>query len=108
MKSITVYQSTHKSADIIWEAWMKASPWNHWDQSQQVEKGKKGHVVSKNKKAIPYKILQVEKNKCLTILWKALFVRLLFKYQIENQEKGCIISYTVSFKGFFLGLCIFY
>jgi hypothetical protein len=50
---------------------------------------------------IRYKILNVQKGKSFSILWKTLFVRLIFTHSVKKAPLGSFIRYQVEIKGLF-------
>lgn len=102
MKPIISTTYSEVTPSRIWEHWKKASPFNHWDSaSNTMAEDHKGHVVSNKGKAVPYKILEVKEGKSFTICWKALFLRLIFTYQVDPMKNGSNITYSVQIKGIF-------
>jgi hypothetical protein len=101
MKSITATTKTKASSAFVWKKWNDAKPWNNWNQEASLSQGQKGHVYSKDKKVLPYKVLEVKENESFTIAWKALFIRLIFKYSVKPLKDGSQITYSVNLKGFF-------
>jgi hypothetical protein len=76
----------------IWEMWEKA----HSLQGQPgLEEGRKG------KHTFKYKIFNIKKGESFSVLWKTLFVRLLFCYTVRPSLKGSLISCRVEIKGLF-------
>lgn len=71
---------TQVPSDIIWEAWERAFT---------------------NPARFRYKVLEVIPKKSFTILWKALFVRLVFTHTVTPIRRGSEISYEAKIKGFF-------
>lgn len=74
----------------VWEAWEKA---HHMHSSNELAAGDRG------KGNFRYKILDVEKGRKFSILWKTLFVRLIFSHEVEEVKNGSRISYRVQIKG---------
>ena len=102
MTPITASAKTNISRSVIWKKWKAAQPWNHSNEdSSELSEGKTGHVNSKNKKAVSYKILEVKENESFTIAWKALFIKLIFTYSVEEKQNKSLITYSVKLKGFF-------
>ncbi len=80
------------SPDVVWEAWEKA----HSLHGQTgIEAGQKG------KSKFRYKVLDVKKGESFSILWKTLFVRLIFSHAVKPSRYGSEISYKVQIKGLF-------
>ncbi len=76
----------------VWKAWEKA----HMNQGNGgIEEGKKG------KAKFRYQILNVKKEESFSILWKTLFVRLIFHHHVQPTKKGSLITYRVAIKGLF-------
>ncbi len=80
------------SPEAVWAAWEKA----HAVHGQRgIEEGQKG------KSTFHYRVLNVKKGECFSILWKALFVRLIFCHTVKPIPKGSEIRYQVEIKGLF-------
>lgn len=77
----------------VWETWEKA---HNIHGSSGLESGEKGKSTK-----FRYKILDVEKGRCFSILWKTLFVRLIFTHEVVPINHGSKISYRVQIKGLF-------
>ena len=73
----------------VWEAWEKA----------HALQGAKDQWQSKNK--FRYKILNVKEGESFSILWKTLFVRLMFTHLVRPTKRGSEIHYQVQIKGLF-------
>lgn len=81
---------TSVAPEDVWNAWEKA----HALHGQKgIESGQKG----KNK--FKYKILDVKKGESFSILWKTLFVRLVFNHSVRPTKRGSVIRYRVQIKG---------
>lgn len=76
----------------VWEAWEKAHAM-HGQAS--IEEGQKG------KSKFRYKVLDVKRGESFSILWKTLFVRLVFTHAVKPIKYGSLISYKVQIKGLF-------
>jgi hypothetical protein len=76
----------------VWQAWERA----HALHSEKgIQEGQKG----KNK--FRYKVLDVKHGESFSILWKTLFVRLIFSHSVKPIQRGSLISYRVQIKGIF-------
>ena len=75
--------------DIVWDAWERA---HHLSGSRGIKSGDQG----KSKK-FPYKIIEVEKGKHFSILWKTLFVRLIFTHKVIPISTGSKITFQELF-----------
>jgi hypothetical protein len=74
----------------VWEMWEKA----HMSHSQKgIEAGQKG------KSRFKYKILEVVPGESYSIVWKTMFVRLVFTHMVKPTSLGSEISYKVQIKG---------
>jgi len=78
--------------EAVWAMWEKAHALHAQEGCVTAEKGKK---------KFKYKILNVQKGKSFSILWKTLFVRLLFSHSVEPIASGSTIRYKVQIKGLF-------
>jgi hypothetical protein len=86
----------------------KVSPqrvWHSWSQTHGMEKGfapnQKGALKTHGGSKFSYRILDVHEGESFTILWKSLFVRLIFIHKVTPQAGGSEISYRVQICGFF-------
>ncbi|PIS02860.1 MAG: hypothetical protein COT85_02170 [Chlamydiae bacterium CG10_big_fil_rev_8_21_14_0_10_42_34] len=69
-------------AELVWDAWEK-----------KLEKGLD--------KKLRYQVLEVKKGESFSILWKTLFVKMIFIHSVKPTEKGSQIHYKVQIKGLF-------
>ena len=75
--------------------------WAMWEKAHALY-GEEGSVSgNKGKKKFKYKILNVQKGECFSILWKTLFVRLIFNHSVKPIATGSEIRYKVQIKGLF-------
>jgi hypothetical protein len=75
----------------------KVSPevvWQFWEKRMQL--GQTGKLS--------YKIFDVKQGESFSILWKSLFVRLIFNHSVVPTAKGSQICYRVQIKGLFAWL----
>lgn len=77
---------TRVPADRVWQSWEKA---------HELKEGTEG----KNK--FHYKVFDVKKGESFSVLWKSLFVRLVFTQSVRPTPKGSQISYRVQIRGLF-------
>lgn len=78
--------------ETVWEAWEKA----HALHGQTgIEPGQKG------KSQFRYQILDVKKGESFSILWKTLFVRIIFSHSVRPTKRGSEIRYRAQIKGLF-------
>jgi hypothetical protein len=76
----------------VWEAWERA----HSLHGQSgIEVGQKGTAKFR------YRILDVKRGESFSILWKALFVRLIFHHSVTKTLRGSQIRCQVQIKGLF-------
>lgn len=81
---------TRVSPPVVWEAWEKA----HLLHGQKgIEAGQQG------KETFRYRVLDVKKGESFSILWKTLFVRLIFTHSVKPTKRGAQIGYRVEIKG---------
>lgn len=80
----------------VWMAWERAHALHGQGDIQEGQKGK-------NK--FRYEVLDVKKGESFSILWKTLFVRLIFRHTVTPTKKGSLISYKVQMKGIFAPIC---
>lgn len=84
---------THVCPEQVWTLWERA---HAKSGPLPMEKGQRA-----NKGQFQYEILEVIPNEKFTILWKTLFVRLIFSHEVKAIRKGSQICYRVDIKGFF-------
>jgi hypothetical protein len=82
----------------VWEAWEKAHAVNG---SAKIVEGFKGKTQTEGKKGFRYRVLNVDPGKSFSILWKTLFVRLLFHHSVHPTKRGSEIRYSFEIKGLF-------
>lgn len=83
----------------VWRAW---SEMYHWKTLKSKKNGvKEGFIIEKNGKRVPFKIIDIKKFEHFTTIWKSLFVKMKFKYEVKSRTKGSIISCKVYFAGIF-------
>ena len=75
---------TRVSPAVVWQA---------WDRFRSGEKGRAA--------GFKYRVLDVDPGKSFSILWKTLFVRLVFTHKVEPIQRGSRISYQIQIKGLF-------
>jgi len=80
----------------VWESWERA----HEKQGQaKIMDGQKGVSKGLGKKGFRYQVLDVVPGLKFSILWKTLFVRLLFTHSVSPTRWGSEIRYSVTIKG---------
>jgi hypothetical protein len=80
------------SPEQVWAIWERA----HALQGQKsIEEGQKG------KNRFRYQVLGVIRGRSFSIVWKNLFVKLIFKHEVRPAKAGSLISYQVEIKGLF-------
>lgn len=84
------------STEKVWEAWERAHA-AHGES--KIVKGYKGKSKTQGMKGFRYKILDAIPGKSFSILWKTLFVRLVFHHTVEPTRRGCQIRYGFEIKG---------
>ncbi len=80
---------TKAPPEAVWAVWKKAH-----NMDETFVPGKKGKA-----KALSYRILEVSEGSHFTILWRSLFVRLLFSHRVAPMEGGSEIRYSVQIRG---------
>ncbi len=86
---------TFASPDIVFKAWSDKY------LKQGLKKNQRGYVVNEQKKGFKFKIEDIKKNHCLTIVWFSHFVKLKFYHIVENDLNGSLITCKVQLKGLF-------
>ena len=74
--------------ETVWQAWERA----HENKLQEGIQGKS---------SFRYQILNVKKGESFSILWKTMFVRLLFSHAVRPMRSGSQILYKVEIRGLF-------
>ena len=64
------------------------------------KEGVTGHVIERGRK-VPYKIIDIKKGEEFTTVWKSIFVKMVFRYEVKQQSKGSLITAGVNFGGIF-------
>lgn len=82
----------------IWDAWVKA---HAAAGLGQMEQGKKGVSKGAGISGFKYQIQNVVEGESFSILWKALFVRLIFSYAVKPFMRGSEVSCSVEIRGLF-------
>lgn len=73
--------------------------WAAWEKAHQIGTQKEIQEGQKGKHKFRYKVLELKKGESFSILWKSLFVRLIFCHTVMPMKKGSLISYKVQIKG---------
>ena len=81
------------SPEVVWRAWEKAHSIN---SDSQIEPGQRAKSTG-----FKYKILDVVQGERFSILWKSLFVRMIFTHSVKAVKKGAEIRYTAEIRGLF-------
>ncbi len=85
---------TKASPQAVWELWRKAHK-----MDEAFVPGQKGALKGKRRGSFSYRILDVCEGQYFTILWKSLFVRLVFTHAVSPKPRGSSISYSVQIRG---------
>ncbi|EKE08337.1 MAG: hypothetical protein ACD_17C00221G0005 [uncultured bacterium] len=80
------------SPEEVWQMWERA---HRLHGSEGVESGKKG------KAQFRYQVRDVDKGRKFSMVWKTLFVRMIFTHEVLAIKYGSSISYKVEIKGLF-------
>ncbi|HAB99564.1 MAG TPA: hypothetical protein DCE71_07075, partial [Parachlamydiales bacterium] len=82
----------------IWASWQAA----HATAGQKdMNSGQKGVSKKEGLSGFKYQMQQVKEGESFSILWKTLFVRLVFTYTVKPIPKGSKVSCSVEILGFF-------
>lgn len=92
--TITTRVAPHK----VWEVWERAH--EHHGATGIVE-GRKGVSNNANAKGFKYQVVDVTPGEQFSIIWKTLFVRLIFTHCVKATPRGSEIAYSVQIKGLF-------
>ncbi len=86
---------TRVSAEKIWQTWEMA----HAKQGEEaLVQGKKG---KSSRGSFRYEVLDVVKGESFTLVWKTVFLRLIFSHAVFPKKRGAEIVYSVQIRGFF-------
>jgi hypothetical protein len=85
------------SPEKVWASWENA----HAKHGSKIKEGHRGISKGEKSKGFRYQVLDVIPGRQFTILWKTLFVRLLFSHCVTPIREGSEIRYTIRIKGFF-------
>jgi hypothetical protein len=94
---------TRVPPERIWQAWEKA----HANQgggaiaSGCVGKSKVKNGQGKKGQAFKYEVFDVVKGERFSLIWKTLFVRLIFTHSVLPKKRGSEIKYSVQIRGLF-------
>ncbi|MFA5250034.1 MAG: hypothetical protein WC371_01325 [Parachlamydiales bacterium] len=97
MQPIKVEVFTKAPAKRVYQAWVEMY---QAKTSGNFKEGYKGYITEMGRK-MPFEIKEVKKNEGFTIIWSSFVVRIIFKYAVEQAEKGSKISCRVRFGGLF-------
>ncbi len=75
--------------------------WKAWEDAHESRGLGKLSAGQSGKSPFRYKVLQVVPGESFTIVWKAYFVRLIFRHTVKPAPRGAEIRYDVQIKGFF-------
>ncbi len=81
---------TKAAPKIVWAVWKRAH-----QIGEDFVPGKKG-----KRGALSYRIIEVSEGSHFTILWKSLFVKMLFCHAVLGKAEGSEIRYSVQIRGF--------
>lgn len=87
---------TRVSSERIWQAWESA---HRHQGGGSLVKGYTGTVNGKTGKGIRYEVLDVDPGKSFSIVWKTLFVRLVFSQSVAPVKRGSEIRYSIAIRG---------
>ncbi len=94
---------TRVSPERIWQAWEQA----HISQggspivAGHVGKTDVNRGQGKKGQGFKYEIVDVVKGERFSLIWKTLFVRLIFTHSVLPKKRGSEIKYSVQIRGFF-------
>jgi len=87
---------TRVQPEKVWQAWRKAHA-----MDAGFTAGQKGSLKTAGGSRFSYRILDVSEGKSFTILWKSMFVRMVFTHSVQPKLKGAEIRYQVQIRGLF-------
>ena len=80
----------------VWQAWRKV---HAMDAGFSI--GQKGSLKAAGGSRFSYRILDVREGESFTILWKSMFVRMVFTHSVRSKSIGSEIRYQVQIRGLF-------
>lgn len=90
--------STRVKPERIWAVWELA----HAKHGQsKIMEGQQGTSNNDNGKGFKYQVVGVVPGTRFSIIWKTLFIRLVFTHLIKTTPWGSEIGYSVQIKGLF-------
>lgn len=99
MKPIEESIVTKAPAKVVWKAWVDMYQMKSGNKNA-FRDGFSGHVIEKGRK-VPFKMIEIKKGESFSTVWKSLFVKMIFRYEVKQQSKGSLITTSVSFGGLF-------
>ncbi len=82
----------------IWAAWQAA---HATADQKEMRSGQKGVSKKEGLSGFKYQMRQVKEGESFSILWKTLFVRLVFTYAVKSIPRGFEVSCSVEIFGLF-------
>jgi hypothetical protein len=99
MKPIQESALTKAPAKRVWQAWTDMYQWKA-NAKGSFKDGFSGNITENGRK-VPYKIIDIKKGEGFTTIWKSIFVKMVFRYEVKQQSKGSLITCAVRFGGLF-------
>jgi len=93
MKEIKEEVIVRAQVPIIWRVWSD----NYLKKG--MSQGKDG-VYKDKKNRVKFKVIDVQKNRSMTLMWYSFFVKMLFTYTVDRAKNGALVSCRVNLKGF--------
>ena len=95
---MAIIEETRASPERVWQAWVKAHAMHGQDG---LRSGAKGEMKGNGKKGFPYQIVDVVEGKRFSMLWKTMFVRLIFSHEVFPTPIGAKVRYDFRIEGLF-------
>lgn len=87
----------------IWKIWTSQHP------SLKKKQQESNYLYQNDKKKIKFEFANVVPEQEFTTIWKAApFIKLHFKYLVEDNKRGSIITFAACFRGFYAPILQFF
>jgi hypothetical protein len=84
------------SPECVWQAWRRVHA-----LEEGLTPNQKGVLKTEGGSRFSYRLLDVKEGESFSILWKSLFVRMIFTHRVTPKGGGSEICYCVQIRGFF-------
>jgi len=88
---------TRVSPETVWQAWERAHALH--GKGGGIASGGTGLSKPEKGRGIAYEIMDVVKGERFSIVWKTVFVRLVFRHAVFPKNRGAKIIYSIEIRG---------